>query len=27
MIFGGGDESLAASEAAAELLPKLRSLG
>lgn len=27
MIFGGGDESIAASEATAELLPKLRSLG
>jgi F420-dependent oxidoreductase-like protein len=27
MIFGGGDESIAASEAAADLLPKLRSLG
>jgi F420-dependent oxidoreductase-like protein len=27
MIFGGGDESVAASEAVAELLPKLRSLG
>jgi F420-dependent oxidoreductase-like protein len=27
MIFGGGDEGVAAAEAAAELLPKLRSLG
>ncbi len=27
MIFGGGDECIAASEATAELLPKLRSLG
>jgi F420-dependent oxidoreductase-like protein len=27
MIFGGGEESIAASEATAELLPKLRSLG